>query len=79
LRRGGQAVPRPRQPRTSRVQTPVDIFLDGFPLPFDAFGFRPTDAFDSHLTVEFPIEVLREYQVLSKVFETPFEGSLKNL
>ena len=42
-------------------------------LSFRSLDFRPTDAFDGLLTVEFAVEVLCEYDVLSQVFGPPFE------
>ena len=42
-------------------------------LSFRSLDFRPTDAFDGLLTVEFAVEILREYDVLPQVFGPPFE------
>src|SRR6056297_659161 len=73
------SAPRPRQPQASRVQTPVDVFLDDLALSVRSFDFRPTDTFDCFLAVEFAVEVLCEYEVLPQVFETAFESLLEYL
>ena len=45
-----------KQPQASRVQAPVDVFIDDLLLPLYAFDFRPTDAFDGFRTVEFAVD-----------------------
>jgi hypothetical protein len=43
-----------------------------------SFDFRPTDALDGLLTVEFAVEILRESDVLPQIFESAFECPLEH-
>jgi hypothetical protein len=72
-----RAVPRPRQSLASRVQAPVDVFLDDLTLSVHSFDFRPTDVLDGFLAVEFAIEVLCEHEVSPQIFEPAFECPLE--
>jgi len=74
---GEVAAPHPRQPQASRVQAPVDIFLDGLALSIRSLDLGPSDTFDCFLAVEFAVEVLGEYEILLQVIETPFERPLE--
>ena len=65
--------PAPRQPQPSRVQAPVNVFLDDLTLSLRSLDFRPPDVLDGFPAVEFPIEVLCEHEVFPQVFETAFE------
>ena len=69
----------PKQPQASRVQAPVDVFLNDFTLSLRSLDFRPTDVLNGFLTVEFSIEVLYKYEVLPQVFDPAFESPLEDL
>lgn len=70
--------PRPTRPQSSRVQVPVGVFLDDLTLSLRSLDFRPTDALDGLLAVEFSVEVPCEYEVLPLVFETALEYPLEH-
>jgi hypothetical protein len=62
-----------RQPRTPRVQAPVDVRLGDLTLSLRSLDFRPTDMFDCVLMIKFAVEILCQYEVLPQVFEPAFE------
>ena len=65
--------------RPSRVQTPVDVFLDDRTLSVGALDRRPPDAVDRRGAVDVAGEVLREDEGFPECFEASFEGALEDL
>ena len=71
--------PYPTRLEASRVQAPVDVPLDDLTLSLRSLDFRPTDVLDDFLAVDFAVEVPRENEVLSQVFEATLERALERL
>ena len=65
-------------PCKSRVQAPVDVFLDDLTLSLRTLDVRPTDALDSFLAVEFALKIPCEDEILPQVLKTAFECPLEH-